>query len=147
MQMSCYLIRLLLRAAHSGPEKGTIISCRTSITHSPQRTVPQTRTKTPPCLWRRWPRPSLSVTVVGGAIGCQSRAEPPAQKTKQKKITPNNFHFIYSFFIYHELIVLSFNFHPPNIFLKMQPIQITASSPLFQETSPHFLSPFLWHLL
>lgn len=51
------------------PQKGgTIVSCGTSITHSPQRPVPQTRTKTPPCLWRWWPRPQLSVNRAGRGL-------------------------------------------------------------------------------
>lgn len=47
------------------PKRGMVISCGTSITHSPQRSVPQTRTKTPPCLWRSGPRPLLSVNAAG----------------------------------------------------------------------------------
>lgn len=69
MDANHYLRRLLLRAVHPGPKKGgTISSCGTSITHSPQRPVPQTRTKTPPCLWRGWPRPHLSVNRIGRGL-------------------------------------------------------------------------------
>lgn len=45
------------------PKRGMVISCGTSITHSLQRSAPQTRTKTPPCLWRSGPRPLLSVNA------------------------------------------------------------------------------------
>lgn len=69
MDANYYLRRLLLRAVHPRPKRGgTISSCGTSITHSPQRPVPQTRTKTPPCLWRGWPRPHLSVNRIGRGL-------------------------------------------------------------------------------
>ena len=68
------------------PKRGTI-SCGTSITHSPQRPVPQNRTKTPPCLWRRWPRPLLSVNGAGRGLrlSIQSRVRGGLQTACSKK--------------------------------------------------------------
>lgn len=75
------------------PKRGKIISRGTSITHSPQRPVPQTRTKTPPCLWRRWPRPLLSVNGAGRGLrlSIQSRIRGGFRTACSKQILKMGF--------------------------------------------------------
>lgn len=54
---------------------GRLWFCGTSTTHPPQPTVRKTRTKTPPCLWRHWSRPLMSVKVEGGVFDCPPKAK------------------------------------------------------------------------
>lgn len=100
------------------PKRGTI-SCGTSITHSPQRPVPQNRTKTPPCLWRRWPRPLLSVNGDGRGmrLSIQSRGRGGLQTacSKKKKKSPKFDFWTRSAFIKWDVVNLGVSIEAKDI--------------------------------